>query len=76
MEGCDSISGNNNGVGEGASWGGAADPSAPSDGGAATAAAGSGGVVDNTSSPAAERLVLVSQPQHRRFTPKMAHRSR
>ena len=69
MEGCDNI-------GEGASWGAAADPLAPSDGGAAAAAAGSGGVVDNRSSPAVERLVLVSQSRHRRFTPKMAHRSR
>ena len=49
MEGGDDVCDANNDVGEGASSGAAADPSAPSDGAAAAAATGGGGVVDNTS---------------------------
>ena len=54
MEVGDNVGGANNDVGEGASSGAAADPSAPSDGAAAAAAAGGGGVVDNNSSPVVE----------------------
>ena len=53
MEDGDNVGGANNDVGEGASSGVAADPSAPSDGAAAAAGAG-GGVNDNNSSPVVE----------------------
>ena len=73
MEGGDNVGVANNDVGGAASSGATVGPSTPSDG--AAAAAGGGGVVDN-SSPVVEDGNNLTQPQHRWFTPSMAHRSR